>query len=243
MKHSNEKFLQYYNSNNLSNQFLNICKPIKDIVLKNDVYYMRAYKDNSINILTTNTVWLNNWLHNFNNFNNTFFQDKIKKAATSISNIYGAWHYNRKDALLEFNHNYQIDQGFDIYKRKKDYVEIWAFSGKAEMPMFHDFCINNIDKLEEITDSCQKFLTKQDNLFFAQKALIPINIDPSFDNPLFTYREIECARLIIIGKTTKEIAQDLDISPKTVEVYINNIKQKTGCLYKHDLIKSYKKFF
>jgi DNA-binding CsgD family transcriptional regulator len=203
---------------------------------------MRVYRDSSINIITTNTEWLNNWLYNFNSFNGTFFQEKIKKAISSISSVYGVWHYSRQDALLEFNHHYQIDQGFDIYKRKKDYVEIWAFSGKSDMPMFHDFCINNLSKLEEITNSCVALLARTDNLFLAEKAQISLNIDSNFNKSFLTPREMECARLIIIGETTKEIARNLNIAPKTVEVYINNIKQKTGCHYKHDLIKSYRNF-
>lgn len=243
MRYDNEQFLQHFNSNNVSNLFLDVVKPIKDLVFKKDIYYSRIYKDGSIHTISTNKEWINNWLCYFDNFSNTFFQNKIKKAISSISSVYGAWSYTRQDHLLEFNHHYQIDQGFDIYKRQKDYVEMWAFSGNAEVPLFHDFCINNIHKLEEITAEYTKLLEKRKDLFFAKKAQVSLDIASSFDEVLLTTREVECARLIIIGRTTKEIARDLNISPKTVEVYINNIKQKTGCNYKHDLIKSYQGFF
>ncbi len=236
MQCNNEQFLRHYNASNLSKIFLNICELIKSIVSDKDIYYVRVYQDNSVSILTTNTNWMNNWIHHFNKFDNTFFQEKIKKAITSISSIYGAWHYDKLDALLEFNHHYQIDQGFDIYKRKKDYVEIWAFSGKADMPMFHDFCINNISKLEEITDSCREIITKQDELFFTERVLLPINISADFQKPLLTYREVECARLIMLGNTAKEIARNLNIAPRTAEIHINNLKQKLDCSYKTQLI-------
>ncbi len=239
MEKKNEEYLQYYNSNNLSNSFLEIVKPLKNMMFKKDIYYSRVYKDGSIYSITTNKEWINNWLSYFNDFNDTFFQDKIKKSIPSVNNIYGAWSYNKHDPLLEFNHRYRIDQGFDIYTRKKDFVEMWAFSGSAEIPLFHDFCINNLCKIKEIIELCTKQLNHNKDLFFYKRANIPIDLSSNFSKVLLTVRETECARLLILGKTTKEIARGLNISPKTVEVYINNIKQKTGCHYKHDLIKFY----
>ena len=73
-------------------------------------------------------------------------------------------------------------------------------------------------------------------MLFAEKALLNLQIDLGFNNNIFTSREIECARLIIEGKKTKEIGRFLNISPRTAEVYISNLKHKTGCIYKNDLI-------
>lgn len=243
MKYNNKQFLQHYNSNNLSNLFLEVTKQLRDMMPGKDIYYTRIYKEGSIHTISTNKEWLNKWLYYFNDFNGTLFQEKIKKTISSISNVYAAWNYSKYDSLLEFNHNYQIVQGFDIYKRKKDYVEMWAFSGSAGNPLFHDYCIDNITKLEEITSSHAKLLENYNDLFFAEKAEISLDLGSEFDRAFLTPRELECARLIIIGKTTKEIARDLNISPKTVEIYITNIKNKTNCHYKNDLIKSYRNLF
>lgn len=231
-KQKNLEFLQFYNTSNSLFYFNDICSPIKNFIPgEYDIVYARVYNDNSISILRTKTKWLIDWIINFDQFDGTLFQERIKKAANSINNVYCAWNYIKEDVLLDFNHKHNILQGFDIYKRKKDYVEFWGFVIKSEMPLFHDFCINNIKVIEELTDNCSKRIDLLKEIFFAKRALLNLQIDLSFSNNTFTNREIECARLIIDGKKTKEIAQNLSISPKTVEVYIGHLKQKTGCIY------------
>lgn len=45
---------------------------------------------------------------------------------------------------------------------------------------------------------------------------------------LLSKREIECLTHLSLGKTSKEIARTLNLSPRTVEFYFQNMKQKTG---------------
>ncbi len=47
-------------------------------------------------------------------------------------------------------------------------------------------------------------------------------------NKILTKREQEIFELLIINKSTKEIAQDLGISEKTVRNHISNTMQKLG---------------
>ena len=48
------------------------------------------------------------------------------------------------------------------------------------------------------------------------------------ENVSLTKRETDCGKLLSAGRGTKEIAKALDLSPRTVEFYINSIKEKTG---------------
>lgn len=52
-----------------------------------------------------------------------------------------------------------------------------------------------------------------------------------------TPREMDIARLLVRGKTAKEIAMVLYISPRTVEHYIENIKSKFNVVTKSELIE------
>ncbi len=54
-----------------------------------------------------------------------------------------------------------------------------------------------------------------------------------------SYREMQCLALSARGKTAKEIALILNISPRTVESYMNQIKGKVGYKYKSQLIDLY----
>ena len=46
---------------------------------------------------------------------------------------------------------------------------------------------------------------------------------------ILTKREKDVFELLILNKTTKEIAEDLGISEKTVRNHISNAMQKLGC--------------
>lgn len=51
-----------------------------------------------------------------------------------------------------------------------------------------------------------------------------------------TERETECLFLLIRGKSVKEMGKFLDISPRTVEVYIENIKHKMHASSRSEII-------
>ncbi len=61
-------------------------------------------------------------------------------------------------------------------------------------------------------------------------------IDSGNDNCTFTQRETQCLFYTIRGASAKMVANKLNLSPKTVEFYIDNLKEKFGCYSKSDLI-------
>jgi len=52
----------------------------------------------------------------------------------------------------------------------------------------------------------------------------------------FSFQEKQCLKYLLHGKTNKEIAKLLNLSPRTVEEYVNRLKLKSGCQYKRELI-------
>ncbi len=52
----------------------------------------------------------------------------------------------------------------------------------------------------------------------------------------FTRREAECMILLLRGKTINGVANVLNLSPRTVEYYIKNMKAKVGCRTKFELV-------
>ena len=52
----------------------------------------------------------------------------------------------------------------------------------------------------------------------------------------FSRRELDCVPLLLKGYSCKQIAEHLKISFRTVEVYVNNLKQKTGTGSKNELL-------
>ncbi|GAB4393210.1 MAG: hypothetical protein Tsb005_10520 [Gammaproteobacteria bacterium] len=56
------------------------------------------------------------------------------------------------------------------------------------------------------------------------------------DYPPLTLRETDCLFYMLHGKTCKEIANILNLSHRTVETYLMNVKQKLGCTTNRTLI-------
>ncbi len=44
-----------------------------------------------------------------------------------------------------------------------------------------------------------------------------------------TRRELEIVRLVAVGRTNREIAQQLFLSPRTVDMHVRNLLAKLGC--------------
>lgn len=65
----------------------------------------------------------------------------------------------------------------------------------------------------------------------------------TIDNIYFSKRELECLSGIVRGKSSKFIAGELGLSPRTVEHYIDNIKNKANCHSKYELIFKYANYF
>jgi DNA-binding CsgD family transcriptional regulator len=85
---------------------------------------------------------------------------------------------------------------------------------------------------ENLSDSMQRIV---------QTGLLPHskNILPGFhiDGRYFSKQEIKCLRLLVAGKTMKLIGLQLGLSERTVEYYLNNIKQKLAVKTKSELIE------
>lgn len=52
-----------------------------------------------------------------------------------------------------------------------------------------------------------------------------------------TPREKEVMRMIIDGKSNKEMARIIDISPRTIEVHRGNVMRKSGAKNAADLVR------
>lgn len=67
---------------------------------------------------------------------------------------------------------------------------------------------------------------------------IPIHyaVGSDFPGVYLTQREVDCVALLLQHLTNEEMARRLNLSPRTVEFYIKNMRQKLNCHSKIHLI-------
>ncbi len=167
--------------------------------------------------------------------------------------------------IRSLHHEYDIWHGFNITYRKKEYCELFCFAfsknsdDKSQFflqnsPLLTKFCdyfrVKAIDLIDDCNKSKLALYADKFDLYYMEEMnrdinqfLKKINNENSLyltnkkgDLVHLTPRELDCISIFMKNRTMKEIGKILDLSPRTVENHIGNIKQKLEVNYKSQLI-------
>lgn len=167
-----------------------------------------------------------------------------------------------KQLRMQFG-DFAMGTEFSVKRITADYVDGFDFSAKPVDANAVNRFLSNIDAIEKFIDyfyqRAAKLLnqgntqgiayhTKDSNVWLSEAALNGSQEKLSFLNAIdltsrsqsrikLTKRESDCARILLLGGTAKSIAHALDISARTVETHLINLKQKLGCYSKVELVK------
>lgn len=250
--------LQYNES--INGQLIDVCMPLFKYFSITHFFYIRVFNNNSMLYLCTDKKWVQHYIaQNFQN-------DTMHMCSyTPISNInFSLWSAFKKDKVYSAVYDFNIWNGFNIYERKEDSIIIYAFGSTNYDTHINNFYINNINLLQDFISyfkkkainiietpfmynliiskrksSYQKTFIREENI---QKSYQEINLKQiAFKDRLsmtyLTKNESLCLYYLVSGKTAKETAALLNLSPRTIEFYLNNIKTKTGYRTRADLIR------
>lgn len=64
------------------------------------------------------------------------------------------------------------------------------------------------------------------------------HLGPTHPNKHLTLRETEIVLNLLLGRTCKETARAMQLSPRTIEYYIRNMKAKLSCHTRSELLDS-----
>lgn len=176
------------------------------------------------------------------------YQKTIQLEAEEFDTVY-------KVVLLEKTSN--GCQGFSFAVSKKNQHSI-PFNFTSDLPVLQCFVRRFKEEAKEIM---QRVLEDQLRLDIAIGAdfyskpialevaahnqkkiefLKQLGILQSADDIQLSNRESECIRLLLQGYAASQIAEILNLSKRTVEHYIENVKLKTNCYTKLELIEKFK---
>lgn len=164
--------------------------------------------------------------------------------------------------FLQLTEGFGLQKGLVMVKKLKDACEFFYFSSQKNINFSNNFYLNNMDRIEQFVlhfKDVAKSILDQAN---QQKILFPQTGDESvlvssewkksnlliggsstelsknfdFNIACLTKREQECTRFLKDGLSIKEIAQKMQISPRTAEKHLNQIKLKLNCASKSKLL-------
>jgi DNA-binding CsgD family transcriptional regulator len=236
----------------LSDDMRSLSAPLQTYLGINYFAFKRTYSDGSKIYLFNNPTYYEHW------FKNNYFLIGNKESAPSTYNdSYDLWEHlpDPHNLYREGAECFNIAHGLTITKNHGSYCDFFFFATNRENLQVKKIYFN---RKEVLDNYCNYFLdTAEKPIKIAEKHKIILPFAPKIETlsketdvdqflkeihktkkdwTKLTKRELDCAHHLVLGKTYKEIALILELSPRTIEEYTNNIKRKMNCKNKAELI-------
>lgn len=236
-------------NNQTSDQLLEICSPLFQGTRITTFCYVKMFTDGSWLYINTNKDWARHVVQTMDletSYKNTL-ENQFSKSRKYL--LYANKMQDLKVDLYAAKYRHNMWHALNVYERKKDHLEYMYFAGSRDDSQMNDFYLHHLDLLGSFIDHFKVKLGHIINGHDKEKRLLLKNapsvmpfLEKKTEAPevlklkqLFsiktpglqlTPREHDCVAHLLLGKYAKEIAFDLDISHRTVERHLNNVKQK-----------------
>jgi|688.fasta_scaffold231601_2 DNA-binding CsgD family transcriptional regulator len=233
-----------------------ICAPFFEKLNLNYADYARYYKNGKIVLLYTDSNYANYFLRDTCYTSNP--------PSTLINQGFHLWQeYIDNDFLSIVANQFKHFHGITVVNEEVDYTEIINFAATPENYSILGFYLNQQSVLQQLADYLKNkikvFLNKleenplaiiqpdsnknQPNLSHNYNKITemliadsPHTIRINNENIVLSDREAQCLYFLYKGNTSKEIARKLDISPRTIEMYLDKVRSKTKSKNRIDLL-------
>ena len=243
---------------NFQTELNSICKPVFDASGLSTFYYARIMKNQDCFVLCNKPDWVNYKLENdFTIFSPVHLSSCNQLTYQLVPRQGDATHTKTMHDAEDF---FQIYHPIDVFYQNETYLELFSFAISADNPEVQNWYLNNLSLLNKFVFNIK---SKLDNIIcsdhvqpvsianpYQLPALSELDVNHSpFDSSTTSLevtfqgckvrlspRETEISSYVVKGYTSKTIARKLDISHRTVEIFIGKIKQKFGCTTKDELV-------
>lgn len=243
-----------------------ICKPLQMFDLTY-FHYIRTYENHSRISLSNNRPWVEYYYDK-----QYYLNPAIDKHFSYSTYSRLSWaSFEHTIIFSNLREKFDIGNGITLIRKFHKCTDFYYFGTSADNKKIFDFYINNIKLLERFIiyfmDAASKIIKNANEhrivipdtkITLAQLKNNDINnIEESFINStpikkirindgssemILSSRQVDCIAGLILGKNAKHISKDLNLSIRTIENYIYNLKIKFNCYSKTDLIQKLKPF-
>lgn len=227
-------------------EYENEIKPILDPIRQHvDVQFMgfgRVFADNQRFIIcNTKEYWIDfydNDLYRYSTYENKY---------SKINSAFHMWDhlpYAPPEIYQYCRKKFNFAHGLSIIQQHGNHCDFFAFTTQPGNDRINNFYLNHKDLLEDFTKNFYIKMVHPLSKLATQTFMLPHNIQfITHCLQTLTPRQQDCAKLLIEGANTKEIAQILMVSPRTIETHIDAIKNKFNAKNRPQLVSSLSKMF
>lgn len=224
-----------------------ICKPLRSIEITH-FSYTKSYLSGTRVYLTTHPDLLKNY------FSNEFYRiGHCECVPNSYQEQTIVWSSLPQQIIFEKAKQYGIVDGIFIIKPNLKFTEFFNFGHCKDEKNILNIYLTHFEIIKKFInyfkEKTASIIKKAEQINFIlphqQNQLRLMNLTDetielkqklNYDAAALSKRQFECATRIIKGKSTKTIAYELNLSPRTIESYIENLKHKFSLHTKTELI-------
>lgn len=230
-----------------------ICNPLFNAFHLNYFAYCQIRRNRQLTILISDPAWLKQFIKQ-----NYYYQNRRK-----LSPGFHAWEDTQQTKTVnDFRENFNHYRGFYLVNQTEDYTETGIFAAPANNINPIDRCVNHLDAIQQFMiyfkNQAAGLLEEANKHRLFLNEMQPSETTPetdTFDEKHFketitlknyrfhighqivklTAREFLCVQQYCRGLSAKEIAKQLNLSPRSVETYLAHVRLKLNCHSKRDL--------
>lgn len=238
-------------------------RPLKDHLGVSYFTYHRIDLDGKYTVFVDRPDWAEHYVQNQFYLLDPYLRhpDVYKSGIVNIE-ANGSEEY--LDKLIGSGRKFHLDIGVLLIEKGEDYVEFFGCSGARPTCNIDTLSMNTPQILKSFADHFRRemapeieqmgkeasslidlkgadYFTKEPiSPLIPSKALIAYLRDLGMGREIdlffkLSHRERECLQLLHGGKSAKETAAALKLSSRTIEAYLENMKNKLGCYSKHEM--------
>ena len=249
-----------------SNQIRKATRPLKERFGISYFTYHRIDASGKYTVLVDRPDWAERYVSEKIFLQDPYLRHpSVYKSGICFIESFGSKEY-KEMVLREGKSVLDIDMGVILIQKSEDEVEFFGFTGNTRSSSLQSLYLNHSQILQSFAAHFKKELSPILRLmqeetaslidlkgkdFYCKDSITPqVNIELFHDYfkdlgmkelvdkaTSFSLRERQCLKLLMQGKSAKETAKLLKLSSRTVEFYFENIKNKSNCLDKREVLE------
>lgn len=231
---------------------------LKDIGILG-AFYTRIYPDGTIINLANDARWAEFY---FSQLSAGSYENKDIVDQCFADTGAGLWVFNPQNPIWQDARYFGYGNGITIFHDTKEFREFIGLYAAADNNAINHFYLNNMDKIKNIR---AQFLfqasnlikkAEEERLLLAQPIYLPILCSPALHNRpcSLSHKNInvslnippqraQCLEHLAQGKSSKEIAKAMNLSPRTIDHYLAILRKELSCRSSRALITCYNNQF